>query len=516
MKLSTRLTIAMVALVLITALAIGSLIYHSVASVAMPRVLERIDVHAHFLALDLESSHRGARNFVEGFRSAAAIDGMMRAQAAGGVDPDDGVTEAVWRNRMATRFLGDLAARPDYLQIRLIGADGRERIKVDRSAPDGAPRIAPQAELKDTADTLYFKNLIGLPAGQDFVSPVEYSRTLKAAGLSVPVIRVATVFHMPDGQPYGIMLVNIDLRPTFDRVRSSPLTGAHVYVVNDRGDYLVNPDRDKEFGFEFGTPRRVEEDFPAFSGILPAADAEPRVMQDHAGGWFGVGIRSINLAGGPRLTVIETMPYDVALIAAKAVRDLTLIGGAAATMVALLLGVGVARSLTRPLTQMTAAVTAFGRDEPMSVPTEASAEVGILARAFAGMASDVRSKTAELNREIEERKLAEDKFRMAIDASPSGQIMIDGSGAIVLVNAEIERVFGYAREELIGQPVDILVPPDERGGHAQHRVAYMAAPTARRMGVRRDLCGVRKDGSQFPVEVGLNPINTPNDRWCSA
>jgi hypothetical protein len=233
MKLSTRLTIAMVALVLITALAIGSLIYHSVASVAMPRVLERIDVHAHFLALDLGSSHRGARNFVEGFRSAAALDGMMRARAAGGVDPDDGVTEAVWQNRLATRFLGDLSARPDFLQIRLIGADGRERIKVDRSAPDGAPRIAPQAALKDTADTRYFKNLIGLPAGQDFVSPVEYSRTLKAAGLPVPVFRVATGFHMPDGQPFGIMVVNIDLRPTFDRVRSSALAGARVYVVND-------------------------------------------------------------------------------------------------------------------------------------------------------------------------------------------------------------------------------------------------------------------------------------------
>jgi PAS domain S-box-containing protein len=511
MKLSTRLTIAMVALVLITALAMGSLIYHNVAAVAMPRVLERIDVHAQFLALGLESSHRGARNFVEGFRSAAAMEGMMRARAAGGVDPEDGVTEAVWRNRMASRYLADLSARPDYLQIRLIGAEGRELVRVDRSGPGGAPRIVPPAELQDKGHTNYFKQTIGLAVGQAYVSPVGYNREHEVIeSPPVPVVRIAESWHMADGRPFGIMLVTIDLRATFDRIRSSPLRGADAYVVNDRGDYLVNPDRDKEFGFEFGKPRRVQEDFPDVAGILPAADVKPRVMRDRAGGRFGAAIRSVNLAGGPRLTVIETMPYDVALIAAKTVRDLTLIGGAIATMVALLLGAAVARSLTRPLTQMTAAVTAFGRNEPMSVPTDASGEISILARAFAGMASDVRSKTAELSREIEERKLAEDKFRMAIDASPSGQIMIDGNGAIVLVNAEIERVFGYTREELIGQPVEILVPPDQRGSHAQHRTAYVAAPTARRMGVGRDLRGVRKDGTQFPVEVGLNPINTPS------
>src|SRR5579864_2597302 len=194
MKLSTRLTIAMVALVLVTALGIGWLIYYHVAAVALPRVLERLDIHARLLALDLESSQRGARSFVEGFRSAAALEGMMRARAAGGLDPEDGVTEATWRNRLAARFIGDISARPDYLQILLIGADGRELIKVNRSAPGAAPHIALEAELQDKADTRYFKNLIELPASQIYVSPIEYSRTLKAAGLPVPVVRLATVF----------------------------------------------------------------------------------------------------------------------------------------------------------------------------------------------------------------------------------------------------------------------------------------------------------------------------------
>jgi hypothetical protein len=220
MKLSTRLTIAMVAVVLLTAVAIGWLIYYHVAAVALPRVLERLDVHAHLLALDLESSHREARSFVEGFRSAAALDGMMRAHAAGGVDPEDGIAETTWQRRMAGRYLADLSARQDYLRIRLIGADGRELVRVDRLSSGGAPRIVPEAELRDKGQLEYFEKTIALPAGEIYVSPVHYNRERGAVQLPpVPVIHVSTPVHMRDGRPFGIMIVNIDLRPTFDRIR---------------------------------------------------------------------------------------------------------------------------------------------------------------------------------------------------------------------------------------------------------------------------------------------------------
>jgi PAS domain S-box-containing protein len=105
------------------------------------------------------------------------------------------------------------------------------------------------------------------------------------------------------------------------------------------------------------------------------------------------------------------------------------------------------------------------------------------------------------------RKFAEEKFRLAVEACPNGMIMIDSVGKIVMVNAEIERSFGYQREELIGQTVDILVPVRLNPQHVQHRDKFMAHPETRRMGEGRDLFGRRKDGSEFPVEVGLNPIH---------
>lgn len=106
---------------------------------------------------------------------------------------------------------------------------------------------------------------------------------------------------------------------------------------------------------------------------------------------------------------------------------------------------------------------------------------------------------------------AEDHFRRAVEASPSGLVMADGGGKIVLVNAEIERLFGYRRKELIGQPIEILLPERSRKRHVEHRWEFAMRPESRPLGANRDLVGRRKDGTEFPVEVGLNPIQVGAD-----
>ena len=101
------------------------------------------------------------------------------------------------------------------------------------------------------------------------------------------------------------------------------------------------------------------------------------------------------------------------------------------------------------------------------------------------------------------------RLRAAVESSPSGLLMVDGTGQIVLVNQEIERLFGYSREELLGKPIDILVPERFRGHHPNFRAGFVAHPSVRAMGAGRDLYGLRKDGSEVPVEIGLTPVATP-------
>jgi hypothetical protein len=102
----------------------------------------------------------------------------------------------------------------------------------------------------------------------------------------------------------------------------------------------------------------------------------------------------------------------------------------------------------------------------------------------------------------------EQRLRAAVESAPSGLLMIDSDGRIVLVNREIERLFGYSREELLGRPVDLLVPTEFSHLHPRYRKGFVAEPKVRRMGAGRDLFGQRKDGSKVAVEIGLTPVVT--------
>lgn len=112
--------------------------------------------------------------------------------------------------------------------------------------------------------------------------------------------------------------------------------------------------------------------------------------------------------------------------------------------------------------------------------------------------------------DISVRKRLEKMFQKIVEAAPCGMVMIDAQGRIVLVNPQAELMFGYSRNELIGSPLEMLLPERLRAAHGAHRKAFIATPTIRQMGVGRDLTARRKDGSEFPVEIGLNPV--PDDQ----
>jgi PAS domain S-box-containing protein len=363
----------------------------------------------------------------------------------------------------------------------------------------------------------YFQDTIRLAADEIYVSPVSLNEENGVIETPpVATMRIATPVFASDGKPFGIVIINADMRPALDRVRLSVRPGEQVYVVDGRGDYLVHPDRAREFGSQLGTPTNWRTDFPDLATSFAATQGLSLIEPNRTGRPVAVALAPAILAGSERVAVVESVSNAVFMAPAAAIRHSSTLVGLIAVLCAAALSLLIARSLTRPILDLTKAVERAAGDGTAVIPVGASGETGVLARAFARVVEEARAKTVALQREVEEHRRTiaardhhaerERLFGAAVESSNDAMITQSLDGTITGWNAAAERLFGYSAAEAVGKNITLIVPPD-RLSEVQD--------TLRRIGwgekiEHNETVRLRKDGRSVEVSLSISPIKAPS------
>ncbi len=264
-----------------------------------------------------------------------------------------------------------------------------------------------------------------------------------------------------------------------------------------------------------GKPNNWKADFPHLAPLAGATRGVAEIVPDHDARSGGVALAPAILAGAEWLGVIESSPNAVIMAPAAAIQYSSLLVGLIAMLCAAALALFIARSLTRPISRLTAAVEGAGRTGAAAIPVDAGGETGVLARAFARVMGEANAKTAALEREILDHRRTEAArdhyaarerlFSAAVESSNDPVITESLDGTITGWNPAAERVFGYAAAEAVGKHISLTVPAE--------RVPEID-DVLRRIGwgetiEQNETVRVRKDGRTVEVSLSIAPIKTP-------
>jgi len=463
--------------------------------------------------------------------NAPPIQGITRAlQNEKHYDAIEGSNLQQWIQRLEKIFHATIAAEQDNLQLRLIDATGQEVLNVIRR--NGQILTIPFAELQNKLERPYVQNTLKLPQGEIYLSEINLNQ--ERGRIIEPwqeVLRVATpLFADEGGALIGMLVLNVEVGHALREIQEAVHTiGREIYITNDHGGYLLHPDKSKTYGFDRGKHYRAQEDVPQLAPFfLPDNSQSILLLKPEEVGSENVVVYT-KVAFDPLrpqrfVAVGVSQSYSEIIAEQSGILHETFILSLGLLVPAIFLAILLSIRLAKPIRSITAVVRNFSNEQavPVVLPVDRYDEIGTLARAFGEMASQVQEAQIALrkvNTELEERVVertqalqeSEAHQRAIVDNIVDGLITIDEKGIVQSVNPAVEIIFGFGPDEVIGSNIKMLMPEPYCNEHDGYLRNYLQTGEKKVIGIGREVEGVRKDGSTFPMELAVSEVNI-NDK----
>ncbi|MDX1546084.1 MAG: HAMP domain-containing protein [Rhodothermales bacterium] len=491
--LANRFALIFSLLVLVATATVGYFVFRGARHSLIVASTDRLADNAEIVATRFNAALDGVAEDVRFLAGTPPVDGLARIYSARrrglSLDPKTAMSDTEWRALLSDVFRGFLANRPMYRAVHLVALDrgGSELGRAERQA--GEIVWVPTSELERLGEEEVVRE--GSTLGRDtlYVSNITFAGG--DTGAAVPVLQAALPIYGPTGDAFGLLILDVDVRPILSTLSSLLTSDKSLYLADSEGTVLVRPIDEVD---PAAAPARLQALFPDVDPLLDGEERSIRIEQTRVGPQrvvsayferFAVGVGT----GMDDLVVGVTSPHEAILGGVRQVRTRSFIITVLFGFSGILFALAFARHLTRPLRRITRALSSFGRGEwAEELPVDRRDEIGLLATTFVEMADQIQQQVVEL----EQKELRQ---RTILETSAEGIIVTDADGVVETFNPAAAVILGVSPAEALGRRIDTMIKaadaPDRDG----------AAGPVPGLHPGREAVGVRPDGSQVPLDV---------------